>query len=81
MKFIGELSVYTAGVPVVGYPGVCNHEVLRADCAHLKSEREVLGNVVVSCVAVVVLASCGMHSTWHRFCVLGHPFPSPLAQS
>ena len=27
IKFIGELTVYTAGVPVVGYPGVCNHEV------------------------------------------------------
>ena len=22
------------------------------------------------------LASFGMHSTWHRFCVLSHPFPS-----
>ena len=29
IKFIGELTVYTAGVPVVGYPGVCNHEVRR----------------------------------------------------
>ena len=26
-KFIGELTVYTASVPVAGYPGVCNHEV------------------------------------------------------
>ena len=26
-KFIGELTVYTASVPVSGYPGVCNHEV------------------------------------------------------
>ena len=23
---IGELTVYTSGGPVVGYPGVCNHE-------------------------------------------------------
>ena len=28
---------------------------------------EVLGKVVVSCVAKLVLTSCGMHSTWHRF--------------
>ena len=27
VKLIGELTVYTAGEPVVGYPGVCNHEV------------------------------------------------------
>ena len=26
-KFIGVLTVYTASVPVAGYPGVCNHEV------------------------------------------------------
>ena len=26
-EFIGELAVYTAGVPVVGYPSVCIHEV------------------------------------------------------
>ena len=29
---------------------------------------EELGKVVVSCVAVLVVASCGMHTTWHRFC-------------
>ena len=34
---------------------------------------EVLGKVVVSCVAVLVLTSCGMHSTWHRFCVFRPP--------
>ena len=27
IKFTGEPTVYTAGVPVVGYLGVCNHEV------------------------------------------------------
>ena len=27
IKFLGEFTVYTAGVPVVGYPGVCNYEV------------------------------------------------------
>ena len=27
LKLIGELTVHTAGEPVVGYPGVCNHEV------------------------------------------------------
>ena len=27
IKFIGELTVYTEGAPVAGYPGVCNHEV------------------------------------------------------
>ena len=36
---------------------------------------EVLGKVVVSCVAMLVLTSCGMHSTWHRFCVLMPPVP------
>ena len=36
---------------------------------------EVLGKVVVSCVAVLVLTSCGMLSTWHRFCVLKPPVP------
>ena len=29
-----------------------------------------VGNVVVSCVAVLVLTSSGMFSTWHRLCVL-----------
>ena len=37
IKFIGELTFCTAGVFVVGYPGVCNHEVLRADCAQTRS--------------------------------------------
>ena len=36
---------------------------------------KVLGKVVVSCVAVLVLASCGMFSTWHRLCVLRPPVP------
>ena len=27
IKLIGELIVHTAGEPVVGYPGVCNHGV------------------------------------------------------
>ena len=27
----------------------------------------------MSCVAVLVLASCSMHTTWHRFCVLRPP--------
>ena len=43
---------------------------------------EELGKVVVSCVAVLVLTSCGMLSTWHRFCVLRPPVPKcPPAQS
>ena len=37
---------------------------------------EVLGKVVVSCILVLVLASCGMHSTWHRLCVLRSPVPN-----
>ena len=46
IKFIGELTGYTEGVPVVVSPGICIHKVLRsdviidgadkvADCAHL----------------------------------------------
>ena len=31
--------------------------------------------VVVSCVAVLVLTSCGILSTWHRFCVLRPSVP------
>ena len=45
------------------------------------SKPEVLGKVVVSCVAVLVLTSCGKLSTWHRFCVLRPPVPKcPPAQ-
>ena len=44
-----------------------------------RSKPEVLGKVVVSCVAMLVWASCGMHATWHTLCV---PVPKyPCAQS
>ena len=47
-----------------------------------RSKPEVLGKVVVSCVAVVVLATCGMRTTWQSFCVLRTPVPKcPPAQS
>ena len=35
-----------------------------------RSKPEVFCKIVVSCVVVLVLASCGMHTTWHRFKVL-----------
>ena len=34
-----------------------------------------VGTVVVSCVAVLVLTSCGILSTWYRLCVLRPPVP------
>ena len=41
-----------------------------------------LAKLVVSCVALVVLATCGMHTNWHRFYVLRTPVPMcPPAQS
>ena len=46
------------------------------ECYCARSKPEVLGKVVVSFVAVLVLASCGIHTTWQRFCVLRPPVPN-----
>ena len=32
--------------------------------------QQYLAKLVASYVTVLVLASCGMHTTWHTFCVL-----------
>ena len=43
VQLIGELTVYTAGEPVVGYPGVCNHEApLVLDCSRFAHLAETL---------------------------------------
>ena len=46
-----------------------------------RSKQEVLGKVVVSGVAVLVLASCGMHSPGTDSACSDHPFPSVLPLS
>ena len=38
-KLIGELTVYTAGVPVVGITEVCNHKVPRVTAPMLQATR------------------------------------------
>ena len=45
----------------------------RTDCCDGRSKPEVL-KIADSCVAVLGLASRGMHTIWHRFCVLRHKF-------
>ena len=50
----------------------CRFCVLRPPvpkCPCARSKPEVLGKLVASYVAVLVLASFGVHITWHRLCV------------
>ena len=47
---------------------VCREPSSTVSCSG-RSKPEEPGKVAVSCVALLVLAPCGMHTTWFRFCV------------
>ena len=65
-------------IPLVLQRDISQKTCSLAQCTIAETNQKCLAKAVVSCVAVLVLASCGMHTTWHRFRVLRTPVPSAI---